>query len=173
MPQSSTFTAQLALRKTRAADFNPAEHQATLGGFVSIENGLLASQCDLAWSDKARSLAASANESLDLNGSLVDDLGSPVNFARVNALIIVAADTNTNDLIVGGAATNAFVGPFGANTHTMAVKPGGTLVLIASKGAPGAAGWPVTAATADLLRLANGGAGSAVVFDIAIIGRSA
>lgn len=173
MPQTSVFTAQLALRKTRAADFNPAEHQATLGGFVTIENGLLADQCDLAWSDKDRTLAASATENLDLNGALIDDLGAAVNFARVNAIMIAAAPTNTNDIIIGGAGANGFVGPFGAAAHTIAVKPGATLMLIASKGATGVAGWPVTAATADLLKILNGGAGTPVLFDIAIIGRSA
>jgi hypothetical protein len=173
MPQTSTFSAQLALRKTRAADFNVAEHQATLGGFVTIENGLLASQCDLAWSDKDRTLAASASENLDLNGVLIDDLGAPVNFARINALMIIAAESNTNDVIIGGAAANGFFGPFGAATHTLAVKPGSTLMLVASKGAVGVAGWPVVPATADLLKIANGGAGTPVLFDIAIIGRSA
>jgi hypothetical protein len=173
MAQSSTFSASLAVRKTKTADFNNAEHQAVLGGFVSIENGLLADQGDIAWTDQARSLAASATENLDLNGVLVDDLGQAFNAVRIIAIMITAAPTNVNDVIIGGAATNAFVGPFGANTHTLAIKPGGTLILIAAKGAAGVAGWPVTAGTGDILKVANSGAGSAVAYDIAIIGRSA
>ena len=173
MAQYSVFSAQLALRKTKTADFNNAEHQATLGGFVTIENGLLADQADLAWTDQARTLAASATENLDLNGVLVDDLGQAFNAVRITAIMITASSGNTNDVVIGGAATNAFVGPFGANTHTMAIKPGGTLILIASKGAAGVAGWPVTAGTGDILKVANSGAGTSVSYDIAIIGRSA
>ena len=40
-------------------------------------------------------------------------------------------------------------------------------MLIAS---PTAAGWLVTAGTGDLLKIANGGAGSAVDYDIILIG---
>ena len=101
---------------------------------------------------------------------LADDLGQAQNFAKIKVIMIKASSANTNDLVVGNAASNGFIGPFGAATHTVAVKPGGTLLMECSGTL---AGWPVTAGTADILKLANGGAGSAVVFDIAILGTSA
>mgnify|MGYP000488088098 CR=1 FL=1 len=61
-----------------------------------------------------------------------------------------------------------FVGPFGSATHTVALPPGGNLILTAP-----ASGWTVTAGTGDLLRVANSGAGTSVTFDIIIIGTSA
>jgi hypothetical protein len=170
MAQITTLTAKAAIRKTRPADFANAYHDAELGGATLIDNGTIAGTCDLAWTDKAVSIAASGQLNLDLNGALIDDLGQTVNFAKVKAIMIKASAANVNDVIMGNAASNGFVGPFGAAAHTIAVKPGGTLLLECSGTL---AGWPVTAGTGDILRLANGGAGSAVLFDIAILGTSA
>ncbi len=55
--------------------------------------------------------------------------------------------------------------PFGAAGDTIAVPPGGCLLLVH----PGA-GWTVTAATADLLRIVNGGAGNACPMTSVIAG---
>lgn len=133
-----------------------------------LDNGTGANAADKLYLD-TNTLAASANVDVDLAGSLSDALGASLSFARVKALFLRARDTNVNNVIIGGAATNQFVGPFGAATHTFAVKPGGFLGWIA----PDATGWPVTAATADLLRIANSGAGSSVTYDVVIIGASA
>lgn len=114
-------------------------------------------------------LAASASEDVDLAGSLTDALGASLTFARVKALFLRASSDNTNNVVLGGAASNQFVGPFGAATDTFAVKPGGFVGWVA----PDADGWPVTAGTGDLLRIANSGAGSTVTYDVVIIGASA
>lgn len=171
MAQTSIFTTQLSLRKTKISSFNPAEHQAVLGGLLTVENGLLAGQCDIAYSAQAVSIAASGTLNLDLNGVLTDDLAQAFNAVRICGMMVTAADANVNDLIIGNAASNGFVGPFGAIAHTMAVRPGGTFVNLATKGA--APGWVVTPGTGDILKLLNGGASTPAVFDIALIGRSA
>jgi hypothetical protein len=130
-------------------------------------NGTLATdQTDVLFSDR-RTLAASANEDLDLRGTLVDSLGQTINPAEIVAVFVEAASTNTNNVIVGGAATNTWVGPFGAATHTLSLAPG-EFILLSNK-----AGWGVTAGTGDLLRIANSAAGSSVNYNIIIIGRSA
>jgi hypothetical protein len=121
-------------------------------------------QADVCFMD-TRTLAASATENLDLAGALTDAIGRVLNLAKVKAIMIRTAPTNTNDVIIGGAATNGFVGPFGAATHTLAIRPGGEFLLAA----PGP-GWPVTAGTGDLLKILNGGAGTPVTYDIIIIG---
>jgi hypothetical protein len=131
-----------------------------------LTTGSGANQGNLVFSD-ARTLAASANEDLDLNGAaLTDAFGAGVAFTKVRALIIKASPNNVNNVVVGGAATNGFIAPFGAAAHTVNVRPGGVLCLIA----PDATGYAVTPATADLLRIANSGAGSAVDYEIIIIG---
>lgn len=137
-------------------------------GRLDYKTGVGAGQANLMFSDR-RTLAASANEDLDLVGSLQDPFGAILNFARIKAIIIIAAATNTNKVVVGGAAANAFVGPFGGATEKQSIDPGGVLVLATRT----AAGWPVTPTTADLLRIANGAAGSAVTYDIIILGGDA
>lgn len=118
-----------------------------------------------------RTLAASTNEDLDLAGVLLDPLGATLTFARIKALLVWAAAGNTNNVIVGGAAATGFVSWVGGATHTLTVRPGAVLLLAA--GEADAIGYVVGAGTADLLRVANSGAGSTVTYDIVLIGASA
>lgn len=113
-----------------------------------------------------RTLGASATEDLDLSGTLLDAFGAVISFTKVKGIFVAADAANPEDVIVGGAAANGFVAWVGGATHTVTVKPGGVLALIA----PTAAGYLVTAATADLLRIGNGGAGGSVTYDIVLIG---
>jgi hypothetical protein len=130
-----------------------------------LANGTGANQVSNHWHDQ-RTLTASSSENLDLAGSLVNGLGQTLTFTKIKALIVKAAVANVNDVVIGNAAANAWLGPFGAVTHTIAVKPGGLVVLVA----PDANGYAVTAGTVDILKVLNGGAGTSVVYDIVIIG---
>lgn len=135
---------------------------------MQLASGTGANQADQIFSD-TRTLAASASETLDLTGTLMDALGATVAMARVKGIIIRAADGNTNDLLVGGAASNGFASWVGDPTDKVKVKPGGILALFA----PGATAYPVTAGTGDLLQVGNSGAGTSVTYDVVIIGASA
>ena len=123
------------------------------------------SQTDVLFSD-TRTLTASSSENLDLRGSLVDALGATINAAEITAIYVQAVAGNTNDVVVGGATSNAFVGPFGASAHTIAVQPGDCFLATSKKG------WTVTAGTGDLLKIANSGAGTSVTYNIIILGRT-
>jgi hypothetical protein len=92
--------------------------------------------------------------------------GATLTFTKIKAILVKAAEGNTNNVVVGGAASNGWVGPFGDVSDTVAVKPGGTLLLVA----PNAAGYAVTAGTGDILKVANSGAGTGVTYDIVIVG---
>lgn len=133
---------------------------------IQLPSGTGSGQADLKWSD-TRQLAASGSEELDLN-ALTDSLGRTINMAKVKAIHVSALSTNTNNVVVGAAAATQFVGGFGAATHTWAVPPGGSILVTAP-----AAGWASTSGSLDKLKLANSGAGTAVDFDIEIIGTSA
>jgi hypothetical protein len=135
-----------------------------LNEVVAFTPGALAGQANLVFAD-SRTIAASANDDIDLNGSLPAPFGGTIGFTAVRAIIIRAAAGNTNNVVVGAAASNQFVGPFGAATHTLAIRPGDELVLTAR-----GAGWTVTPATGDILRIANSGAGTPVNYDIIILG---
>lgn len=137
---------------------------------ASLGSGVAAGQADKLYFDK-NTLAASANLDVDLAGVLLDAYGAAITFARVKAIIIKAADANTNNVVVGGAAANGFISWVGAATHTVTLRPGGLLVLAC--GIADATGYAVTAATADLLRITNGGAGTTVDYELVVIGASA
>jgi hypothetical protein len=131
---------------------------------VSFANGTGAGQADKIWR-ATRTLAASANEELDLAGVLEDSFGNLLTFASVKAVMISAAAANTNSVIVGGAAANA-VPLFGDATDTVALPPGGVFALAS----PAANGWTVTPGTGDKLKVANSAAGTSVTYDIVLIG---
>ncbi len=138
------------------------------GRITPIAPGTGAGQADRMYSDR-RTLAASANEDLDLAGGLASPFGvAAQTFAKIKAILVIAAPENTNDVVVGGAASNAFAAPFDAADNKVKVPPGGMMLLTAP-----AAGWTVTASTADLFRIANGGSGTGVTYDIMILGTSA
>ncbi len=136
---------------------------------VDLADGTAAGQANRLFAD-TRTIAPSGTDDLDLAGVLTDPLGTALTFVKVKAIIVKAADANTNNVVVGGALTTPFVGPFGAATHTAHARPGGILAFVC--GAADANGWSVGAGASDLLRVANSGAGTPVTYDIVVIGTS-
>ncbi len=134
----------------------------------SLSDGTGANQADKIYSD-TDTLGASATRDIDLAGALTDILGLALTFVKVKGIFLAAAAGNVNNVVLGAAAATQFVGPFGAATHTAYAAPGGFIAF----GRPDAAGWPVGAGASDLLRVANGGAGTSVTYNIVIIGTSA
>lgn len=116
-----------------------------------------------------RTLAASAAEDLDLAGVLLDGFGAVVTFARIKGLYIAASPSNTNNVVVGNAASNGWATLLSA-TGTLTLRPGAFIGL--GTGAADAVCYGVTPATGDLLHVANSGAGTPVTYDVVIIGSS-
>jgi hypothetical protein len=133
-----------------------------------LGSGTGANQADKMYA-ATRTLALSTGEDLDLAGTLTDAFGAVITFARIKAMIFRAAVGNTNNVIVGNAASNGFISWCGSATDKVTVRPGGTFALIA----PDATAYAVTPATADLLHVLNGGAGTPVTYDVVILGSSA
>lgn len=137
---------------------------------VTLADGILAGQADRIWATTVAALAASGTTDHDLSGTLPDPLLGTASFARIKGIIVAAYAANTNNVVVGAAATNPWIGLLGA-THTVTLRPGAVFCALA--GQADLVGYPVVAGTGDLLRITNGGAGSAVGYDIAVIGCSA
>jgi hypothetical protein len=154
---------------TQALDLGTGRAAQSLSRSMSLSSGTGAGKADRVFSDR-RTLAASATEDLDLTGVLLDAFGSAITFARIKGLIIVAAAGNTNNVVVGAAATNAWATLLGA-TGTVILRPGAFLAV--GTGVADATGYAVTAGTGDLLKVANSGAGTPVSYDVHIIGASA
>jgi hypothetical protein len=134
---------------------------------IAISDGTGADQGNNVFSDE-RTLLASTSENLDLAGSLANAIGATLTFTAIKAILIVADPGNTNDVVVGGAASNGFVGPFADATDKINVGPGDVFLITRRS----AAGLAVVAATGDILKVANSGAGSSVTYKIIIIGEA-
>jgi len=102
------------------------------------------------WMDQ-RTIAASSADDLDLYGGLTNSFGTTINFTSIKGIIIYADSANTNDVLVGGDGSAAFVNWVSASNDVVVVKPGGLFALIN----PQANGYAVTATTADILQIAN------------------
>lgn len=165
---ASSVAVSVSAQQSNLLDLGNAIFSPVLAYARATTNGTAVGQADRIFTD-TRTLAASANEDLDLAGVLLDAFGATVTFARVKALVVAADAANTNNVVVGNAAANGFISWVGAATHTVTVRPGGVLALVA----PDVTAYTVTAATADLLRITNSGAGTSVTYSIVLIGASA
>lgn len=165
MAFDATLLVKLSASLTSALDLQTASAPLSFSRQLRFTEGAGADQADKVWTDE-RTLAASANEDLDLAGSLTDPFGATITLARVKGLLVYADADNTNNVLVGGAATNTFINWVSDATDQVVVRPGGLLALFT----PDATGYAVTADTGDLLRIANSGAGSAVTYQVAVIG---
>lgn len=156
-----------------AANYSPTssyDFQAPSGGVpyarqYAFTNGAGANQADRIFSDQ-RTVNASTNDDLDLAGVLTDVFGQTLTFARIKGMLISSNTANVQNFSVGGG-TNPFINWIAGTTPTVVLRPGGMFLLLA----PDATGYAVTAGTGDILRIANG-AGSAIVYDIVLIGSS-
>lgn len=165
---------QLLIRSGFATAYRPTSSisgvdQASRNTTVDLElsSGTGTSQCDLQYRAQ-RTLAASANEDLDLAGVLADAFGATLTFVKVRGIWVRAATGNTNSVVIKPASSNGFTGPFGAATHTITLPPGGVFMATAPAG-----GWSVTAGTGDKINIANSAGSTTVTYDIHVIGASA
>lgn len=166
MALATNLLARIRAVLTGTADHATPQAAVELSQSIELETGTGSNQADKIFSDQ-RTLSASASEDLDLAGVLADLLGSTITFVKVKAIFIKAAAGNTNNVVVGNGS-NPFLGGFGSAAHTWAIPPGGMFMVAAP-----VSGWSVTAGSADILKVANSGAGSSVTYDIVVIGTSA
>ncbi len=160
------YRSRLAVKNTGAPDIGQATYSSDEAHEVNFAEGTGAGKADRQFSG-TRTVSASSSETLDLAGTLANAFGT-VTFAKVKVIRVRAAAGNTNNVVVGGAASNAFVGPFADATDKISIAPGGEFSIVH----PGD-GWAVTAGTGDLLQFANSSSGSSVTYDVEIIGASA
>lgn len=167
MALKSTLTIQAVASFTSVLDLATGTVPLNFNKSQKLTNGVLANQADLIFHDQ-RTLGGSANEDLDLAGSLLDAFGATLTFVKIKGLFLFAAAANGDVIEIGGAASNAFINWVGDATDQVRVRPGGAFGLFA----PDLTGYAVTAGTGDLLRITNADASSAT-YDIVIIGTSA
>lgn len=164
---NQTLSVSFGATLNNALDLQSASSVLTYAQSLGFASGTGANQADKIFSD-TRTIAASGTDDLDLAGVLLDPLGGTITMARLKGLIVKASAANTNNVVMG-VGTNPITTILGGTTPTLNIRPGGLLVLFA----PDAVAYVVTAATADILRFANSGAGTGVTYDVVLIGASA
>lgn len=164
---AQTLSVNFFATLNNALDLQSASSALTYAQSLGMSSGVGINQADKIFSDH-RTIAASGTDDLDLAGVLIDPLGAVITMARLKMLIVKAAAANTNNVVMGGG-TNFVSTIMGGTTPTLTIRPGGLLVLAA----PDAVGYVITAATADILRFSNSGAGTGVDYDVILVGASA
>lgn len=163
----ATFTGTLKLTLDavfgESIDVGTLKHNIEYSKQYSIGSGTGANQANQVFVDN-RTISGSSTDSLDLAGSLSDAFGNTITFTAIKG-IIIAAGANGDNLIVGGASTNAFVNWVSNSSDEIVIKPSGLFVHYD----PSAAGYAVTASTGDILEIENADASSAT-YDIVLIG---
>lgn len=168
MALTSKVSVSLTASQTSALDLGTATFEPALSSALSLASGTAANQADVIWTD-TRTLSASANEDLDLAGSLTNAFGASVTFVKVKAIVVSAAAANTNNVVVTRPGSNG-VPCFVAAGDGVSIGPGGFFAIAA----PGTAGvCTVTASTGDLINVANSAGSTDVTYSIAVIGTSA
>jgi len=167
MSFDATLLVQLAANYSpvTAYDFQAPSAPVPYARQYALTNGAGVNQADRIFADQ-RTVNASTNDDLDLAGVLTDVFGATLTFARIKGMLISSNVANVQNFSVGGG-TNPFINWIAGTTPTVVIRPGGMFLLLA----PDATGYAVTAGTGDILRIANG-AGSAITYDIVLIGSS-
>lgn len=163
---TASIAVDIKAQLTGTADLGTPRAPANLSALLQFIPGTdTTGKADLLFADE-RSIAASGTENLDLAGVLTTALGATFTAAEIVAIYIEADDTNTNSVVVFGAASNAFNGPLSGTTPKITLQPGNSALLTCKQG------WAVTAGTGDLVLVANSSSGTPVVYRVILIGRT-
>lgn len=158
---------RLAGALTSAADMTTTTAAFDTVSRKTLSNGVAANQADFYWSDE-RTVTTGATDSLDMAGVLTSLLGGTVTFARIKGIRLrnsnAAGTANTTALQLARPAANG-VPIFDAASDAITIGADGEILL----SNPTAAGWAVTAGTADLISVINA-AGASNTYRIEIWG---
>ena len=140
---------------------------------ITVTSGAAEDQLDQLYAQK-RNLGSSSNETLDLTDlTLLNGLNEGLNYAKINLIYVAIpkGQTWTGDLLIGGAA-NPFATWLSGTVPKIVMGPMSTLfdsVFFLYR--PDLAGYVVTAATADELKIDNTDSSNDVDFNLIIGGR--
>ena len=170
---TAEIEARIKLTAKRAIDMSTPEARLDLAALLAATFGTGAGKANQAWWDR-RPLVGGANEELDLAGALTNAFGQTVTFASIIALLIV---NRSGEGLLGQAVTDATIRIGGAASEWQGffAAAGDKLDLVVGGGIlvmnPTAAGWAVTATSADELKIENLDGADAAVYDIVVVGR--
>lgn len=178
----SNLTGTVGAALNFAVEQDPVGLTPTINNFAAIKSipftiGVGALQCNQFYAS-LRTLAASANETLDLNGSLSDLVGNTsIVMVRAKLLflwLLSAADIAPDGVTVGTAASSILFGNatngqkffMDAATDTAVVTNGDFLLATRSD----ATGWAITNGSTDTVKIVNQDAGLSAIYLIVVGG---
>lgn len=133
---------------------------------AQFNDGSDANEAEAVWHSESRELASGADETFDLSALTRTVLGSVLTtaFHTIRAILIVNESTDPGDgeVLVGGAASNEWMYPFGSAGDQVSV-PVDSVVMLSNR----QWGWAVNAGNKNLKIAADGGD---VTYSIVIIG---
>lgn len=140
-------------------------------GNSGVKTWALAVSAGVDFADKVfveqRTLATGVSNELDLFGVLTDALGDTLNFARIKGIYVASASGNDANLLVGGSATNAFVGWVADATDRLIVRPNGGFLLFARD----TTAYPVADGSTDKFKFEHDAStGNNLTYDTILIG---
>ncbi len=132
----------------------------------NFTSGTGAAQVLEQWSDD-RQIGASGTDDIDLAGGITSDVaGTTIIFTAIKLIMLRANSANTNDCLLGGAASAQFVNWVSDATDVVVIEPGGLFLLYT----PSATGYAVGAGSSDLLRVTNSAGATTVNYKIYVLG---
>ena len=170
MPVSGAFSVIASIGESLDT---PENHNGVITNFIrqaySVTDGAGAGNINLVWSDR-RTVAASATDTLDLNGGgLLDVFGNAANFATVKGICIFNRETvaATHRIDFAPAAANPFLWTFNAAADRVEIAPSSAYMQWDDSGKATVAGG------SDAIRIINTDGANTVTYDIIVIGLTA
>ena len=155
------------VRATLSAAFSEAKDVGTVQSTPSLSvndvftNGSGANKVEAVVYDTG-SIAASGSADIDLAGALKDPAGDLVVLTKVKGFLVKNTSTVGDGITVGGT----FASWLGAAGDAVKIMPGGSIVI----SNPTAAGYTVTAGSADVMTLTNLDGVNAQTYEVEVLG---
>ena len=154
-------TAKISAAWAKALEVGSAASSPTLTQQTTFANGTGAGNIENVIS-KVGSIVASGLANLDLAGVEADPGGDLVTFTKVKAFLVKNTSASGDGISVGGT----FIAWKLAANDEVVVPPGGCFMMTA----PSAAGFAVTAGSADIMTLANLDVAIAQTYEVIVLG---
>lgn len=148
MSLSALINLKITALEALAQDLGDKQFSLVKAALLQLSDGTGLNQVAKLYADDLTTIQ-SVNTDIDLAPGPTGAFGT-VLFTTLKGIIVIANAANPGVLTVGNV-TNGITLPFGAATHSQQVAPGGIYMNLN----PSATGWPVTAGTADLVRIAS------------------
>lgn len=136
---------------------------------AATTNGTGANKADLIYAVQL-TIAGAGSTTVNLSSAPVKDFfGTNIVMARIKFMLLWLTNLSAATSVAFGNAANPVINWISAGTATVKVNNGGVFLI----GDPGATGYPVTAATADQLKVLNNDATNTATVNLAVVGSSA